>query len=167
MHHRFDIDGKSSEVWLSPAPTGYYLRIANGWSGPVSLAEQLPGHGSLMIKGAAEPVDYAVDGDVTYIHLRGRSYAVRYVDALAALAVSADEVGHAIARSPMPGVVVSVKVAPGDKVPAGAVLIVIESMKLETSIRATQDGIVERIHVKEGESFDRDAALVTLAQGGT
>jgi len=47
----------------------------------------------------------------------------------------------------------------------GTVLMVIESMKLETQIRASQDGIVERLHVKDGDSFDRDAILVTLSQG--
>lgn len=47
----------------------------------------------------------------------------------------------------------------------GTVLMVIESMKLETQIRASQDGIVERLHVKDGDSFDRDAILVTLLQG--
>jgi 3-methylcrotonyl-CoA carboxylase alpha subunit len=65
----------------------------------------------------------------------------------------------------MPGTVVALKVAPGDAVTAGTVLIVIESMKLETQIRASQDGIVERLHVKDGDSFDRDALLVTLSQG--
>jgi biotin carboxyl carrier protein len=39
-------------------------------------------------------------------------------------------------------------------------------MKLETAIRASQDGAVEKIHVREGESFDRDAVLVTLSQEG-
>jgi biotin carboxyl carrier protein len=42
---------------------------------------------------------------------------------------------------------------------------VIESMKLETPIRAPQAGVVERIHVKDGDSFDRDAVLATLSQG--
>ena len=45
------------------------------------------------------------------------------------------------------------------------ILMVIESMKLETSIRASQEGAVDRVHVREGESFDRDAVLVTLSQG--
>jgi biotin carboxyl carrier protein len=47
------------------------------------------------------------------------------------------------------------------------VVAVIESMKLETAIRAAQDGIVEKIHVRAGESFDRDAALVTLSREGS
>ncbi|MEY9297947.1 biotin carboxyl carrier protein [Bradyrhizobium elkanii] len=42
----------------------------------------------------------------------------------------------------------------------------IESMKLQTIIRSPQDGIVDRIHVKEGESFEHDAELVTLSEEG-
>jgi biotin carboxyl carrier protein len=89
---------------------------------------------------------------------------VRYVDPLVALAVEADTAGHHIARAPMPGVVVSVKAVVGERVVAGTVVAVIESMKLETAIRVAQDGIVEKIHVTAGESFDRDAALVTLSR---
>jgi biotin carboxyl carrier protein len=92
---------------------------------------------------------------------------VRYVDPLVALAVEADAAGHHIARAPMPGVVVSVKAVVGERVVAGTVVAVIESMKLETAIRAAQDGVVEKIHVRAGESFDRDAALVTLSREGS
>ena len=52
----------------------------------------------------------------------------------------------------------------GERVTAGTVVAVIESMKLETAIRAAQDGVVEKVHVRAGESFDRDAALVTLSR---
>ena len=39
----------------------------------------------------------------------------------------------------------------------------IESMKLQTTIAAWRDGVVEAIHVAAGASFDRGAALATLA----
>nr|WP_274613211.1 acetyl-CoA carboxylase biotin carboxyl carrier protein subunit [Bradyrhizobium acaciae] len=66
----------------------------------------------------------------------------------------------------MPGMVVAIAVSPGDSVSAGTALMMIESMKLETIIRSPQDGIVERIHVKENENFEHDAALVTLSKEG-
>jgi biotin carboxyl carrier protein len=64
----------------------------------------------------------------------------------------------------MPGSVVDTPVGERDAVAAGDVLIVIESMKLETSLRATQDGLVEQVHFQPGETFERDAVLVTLAR---
>nr|WP_233287067.1 biotin/lipoyl-containing protein [Bradyrhizobium oropedii] len=66
----------------------------------------------------------------------------------------------------MPGVVVATTVSPGQSVSAGMALMTIESMKLETIIRSPQDGIVDRVHVKEGESFEHDAVLVTLSKEG-
>lgn len=92
---------------------------------------------------------------------------MRYIDPLIALSGVSDDAGHNVARAPMPGVVLSVRVSVGDRVTAGTVVAIIESMKLETAIRASQDGVVEKIHVREGESFDRDAALVTLSQEGS
>jgi biotin carboxyl carrier protein len=164
VHHTFDIGGKPHAIWLSRSPEGYRLALAEGESAAVSLVQTRGGEGRLTVDGNSEPVAYVVEGDTVHIHLRGRSYAVRYVDPLVALAVEADAAGHHIARAPMPGVVVSVKAVVGERVAAGTVVAVIESMKLETAIRAAQDGIVEKIHVRAGESFDRDAALVTLSR---
>lgn len=164
MRHTFEIDGMTHAVWLARASKDYFLQMADARSAAVALVESCAGTGHLTVDGVSERVVYAVDGDVVHIHLAGRSYAVRYIDPLVALSADADASGHHIARAPMPGVVVSVKVAVGEQVAAGTVVAIIESMKLETAIRASQDGIVEKIHVKNGESFDRDAALVTLTQ---
>ena len=165
MFHTFDLDGIAHELWLAPADNGYRLHLAGGWSGPVALTDEGGGRGRLTVAGLSEPVAFVVDGDVVHIHLRGRTRSLRYVDPLRALASVDAGDGHNVARAPMPGTVVALKVAPGDGVTAGTVLVVIESMKLESQIRASQDGVVERLHVKEGDSFDRDAILVTLAQG--
>ena len=164
MHHTFVIGGEPHAIWLSRSPEGYRLALAEGGSAAVSLAQTRGGEERLTVDGSSEPIAYVVEGDTVHIHLRGRSYAVRYVDPLVALAVEADTAGHHIARAPMPGVVVSVKAVVGERVVAGTVVAVIESMKLETAIRAAQDGIVEKIHVTAGESFDRDAALLTLSR---
>jgi biotin carboxyl carrier protein len=164
VHHTFDIGGEPHAIWLSRSPEGYRLALAEGGSAAVSFAQTRGGEGRLTVDGSSESIAYAVEGDTVHIHLRGRSYAVRYVDPLVALAVEADAAEHHIARAPMPGVVVSVKAVVGERVAVGTVVAVIESMKLETAIRATQGGIVEKIHVRAGESFDRNAALVTLSR---
>jgi biotin carboxyl carrier protein len=165
MFHKFDLGGVTHELWLAPTAHGYYLHILDRWSGPVAFAEERTGRGSLTVAGTSEAVAFAVDGDVIHIHMRGRTHSLSYVDPLRALASVDGDDGHNVSRAPMPGTVVALKVAPGDAVTAGTVLMVIESMKLETQIRASQDGIVERVHVKESDSFDRNAILVTLSQG--
>ena len=50
----------------------------------------------------------------------------------------------------------------GQVVEAGQVLVVIESMKLQTELAAPRDGIVDRVFAGIGDTFDRDAPLVTL-----
>jgi biotin carboxyl carrier protein len=68
-----------------------------------------------------------------------------------------------VARAPMPGTVVSVQARPGARVHKGETLMVIESMKLETAITAWRDGTIEVVHLAAGQTFDRDAPLVSLA----
>src|ERR1700726_5015898 len=165
MLHKFDLGSATRELWLAPTAGGYHLHVLDGWRGPVALTEQTAGRGQVTVAGTSHAVPFAIDGDVIHVHMRGRTRSLRYVDPLRALASAGGDDGHNVARAPMPGTVVALKVVPGDAVTAGTVLVVIESMKLETQIRASQDGIVERLHVKDGDSFDRDAILVTLSQG--
>ncbi|HXS27896.1 MAG TPA: biotin carboxylase N-terminal domain-containing protein [Steroidobacteraceae bacterium] len=63
----------------------------------------------------------------------------------------------------LPGVVVSVQATAGQRVAAGDPLVVIEAMKMEHSIRAPQDGLVEAVHVRPGDRVSEGATLVTLA----
>ena len=62
----------------------------------------------------------------------------------------------------MPGVVIAVHVAAGDQVHAGQALMVIESMKLETTLAAPRDARVKAVHHAVGASFALKAALITL-----
>ena len=57
---------------------------------------------------------------------------------------------------------IKVNVSEGDQVGAGDVLIVMEAMKMETDIKAEQDGTVNSVHVKEGDAVSVDDELVTL-----
>ena len=67
-----------------------------------------------------------------------------------------------VLRAPMPGSIVRLEVAPGDAVSAGQTLLVMESMKMETTLAAPRDGTVAEVHFPIAQSFDRDAVLLTL-----
>ncbi len=62
--------------------------------------------------------------------------------------------------SPMPGLLVSVAVAGGQRVKAGEELAVIEAMKMENVLRAEQDGEVKTIHASPGDSLTVDQKIV-------
>src|SRR6516165_147884 len=128
MFHKFDLGGVTHELWLATTAIGYQLHVLDAWSGPVALADEGMGRGRLTLAGISEAVAFAVDGDVIHIHMRGRTRSLRYIDALHSLASMDSGDGHDVARAPMPGTVVALKVVPGDAVAAGAVLLIIESM---------------------------------------
>lgn len=65
--------------------------------------------------------------------------------------------------SPLPGVVVDVKVAAGDVVKAGQTVAVLEAMKMENDILAEGDGVVAAVDVKVGESVLEGAVLLTIS----
>jgi len=64
----------------------------------------------------------------------------------------------------MPGVIVDVKVKPGDKVVEGDVLATLSAMKMETSIPANCAGTVERVVVEAGDKVDGDDLLVVIKE---
>ena len=62
----------------------------------------------------------------------------------------------------MPGVVVSLLALPGTLVKKGTPLLVIESMKLQMTIEATLDGMLEELPFAEGQTFQRGASLARV-----
>ena len=55
----------------------------------------------------------------------------------------------------MPGTILEVRVAAGDAVQAGDVLVILEAMKMENEIVAPQDGTVASVNVNKGDSGER------------
>ncbi|TXH84653.1 MAG: acetyl/propionyl/methylcrotonyl-CoA carboxylase subunit alpha [Rhizobium sp.] len=64
--------------------------------------------------------------------------------------------------APMPGLVKIVRVREGDTVAKGQALIVMEAMKMELTLTAARDGIVESLHVGEGDQTSESAVLLSL-----
>lgn len=64
--------------------------------------------------------------------------------------------------APMPGVVVTVSVTPGDQVAVGQTVAVIEAMKMENNITCTRTGRVVAVHVKAGDQVEHHQSLVTF-----
>jgi propionyl-CoA carboxylase alpha chain len=67
--------------------------------------------------------------------------------------------------APMPGSVVEVAVAVGDRVTRGDLLVVLEAMKMEHRITAPLDGTVTEVRVEAGTQVDADAVLVVVDDG--
>ena len=79
----------------------------------------------------------------------------------AAAAPAAAVNGHAI-KTPLPGVIIDVKVNVGDTVKKGDTVVVLEAMKMENNINADCDGKVTAIQVAKGDTVADGAVLVVM-----
>ena len=102
-----------------------------------------------------------VHGDSVYVQLHGRAARIDRVDPTRANA-GATSNGGGVSLAPMPGVVVSLLALPGTLVKKGTPLLVIESMKLQMTIEATLDGMLEELPFAEGQTFQRGASLARV-----
>jgi acetyl-CoA carboxylase biotin carboxylase subunit len=99
-------------------------------------------------------------GDHFHVHTREGSFTLvelpRFPERETVLAPGA-------CVAPMPGKVVKVLVAEGAHVAAGDLLVVLEAMKMEHSVKAPEEGVVSEILVSEGEQVEAEAVLVVVS----
>ncbi|MEW7999327.1 MAG: sodium-extruding oxaloacetate decarboxylase subunit alpha [Candidatus Thiodiazotropha endolucinida] len=83
--------------------------------------------------------------------------------AQSAAPVAAVNPGGDVINAPLSGNIHAIKVAAGDAIAAGDVVMVLEAMKMETEVRATSAGTVAQILVKEGETVQVGSPLLSLS----
>lgn len=66
-------------------------------------------------------------------------------------------------KAPLPGLVVEVTVAVGQKVQAGDLLLILESMKMENRLCSPQNGTVKAVHVAARDQVNQGQVLLTLS----
>ena len=64
--------------------------------------------------------------------------------------------------SPIPGKVVSIHVSVGDRVEEGAVLMILEAMKMQNEVQAPISGTVEELNCETGDSIEANSPLVVI-----
>ena len=161
MGHAFRLFGVDHELWLSRSGGVYQVHVGDTCV-PATLVARGEHVHELTVRDVMERVVIARHGDDVHVHLDGEAYLLRYSHSLERFANPAADEDEAVARAPMPGAVISVAVEPAATVRRGQALMVIESMKMETTIVAPCDGTVLTVHQRVGQTFDRDAPLVTL-----
>jgi oxaloacetate decarboxylase alpha subunit len=122
---------------------------------------------------AAAPAP-AAGGSATYtVNVNGQAFSVQVsIGGAPQLAVTAAPVapaapapaggGGATVTSPLPGSVFSLKVAVGDQVNEGDVVLIMESMKMETEVHATASGTINSIQVQEGQNVKTGDPLLVI-----
>ena len=98
---------------------------------------------------------------VLHVFANGRAYRLTMIDPLAAAEAIEAPTGRLTA--PMPGRIVHLHVKKGERVKHGDTLLVLEAMKMEHSILAPRDGIVEAIDFAVGDLVEEGVELLALA----
>ena len=75
---------------------------------------------------------------------------------------AAASTGKSGVKSPLPGVILDIKVNVGDTVKKGQVIIILEAMKMENNINADKDGKITAINVNKGDSVLEGTDLVII-----
>jgi pyruvate carboxylase len=103
--------------------------------------------------------------DKVQFELNGQSRTVRVARQGAAAAASrpsADPTNPWHVAAPMPGAIVNVAVAVGQRVGAGGTLLSLEAMKMETHVTADRDAVVEAVHIAPGDRVQAKDLLIVL-----
>ncbi len=103
------------------------------------------------------------DGDAFGVLFEGRVYRLALQDPLA-LADEAAVAGGAL-TAPMPGKVINVLVHAGARVKRGEPLIILEAMKMEHTVSAPADGVIEAVHFDAGDLVEEGSELMALTVG--
>lgn len=100
------------------------------------------------------------DGDMFHVFTNGAHYPLAYNDPMAHAGESEAEGGRLTA--PMPGKVVAVLAAKGQEVKKGDALVIMEAMKMEHTIAAPHDGVVDEILYSVGDQVADGAPLLAF-----
>jgi len=129
-------------------------------------------HLCLLVNGSPVNAYLARDGNVKTVIIKGVPYTIEDADVLETRG-RGKKGTQAIPQDvtpPMPAVVVRILVATGDRVKQGDRVVVVSSMKMETTLTAPADGTVRSVNVAEGDKvmpgqilidIDRDDAVST------
>jgi len=157
-----EVDGDAVEAQVTFL-AGRTCRIDSGQSSVVAR----PGHRdgtrvTLILADRVVSVRIVPDGAGLHVIHEGRSYSVVLPDHT----VEDGETGSALTHvtAPLPGKVVKALVRSGDAVERGAALVVLEAMKMELSVEAPRQGIVDAVPIAEGDQVVEGAVLVTFAR---
>jgi len=159
----FDFGGAHAKAWLTYERGGsLHLAVGEGEAevaGPLVFAA-VPGGIELQFAGQRTRAAVYAQGEVDHVFTPLGATQITSIDLLAHSGESAAEGGRLTA--PMPGKVVSFAVKAGDAVTKGQPLAVMEAMKMEHTIAAPADGVVQELLYAPGDQVTEGAELLKL-----
>jgi acetyl-CoA/propionyl-CoA carboxylase biotin carboxyl carrier protein len=157
---RLDCGDRQVTVTAAGGPESASVRVDAGDPVPASARRD----GDLLVLtygGVVTTFRRALDSGTLWLAADGRTWAVGEHSVLETASSAVEGSGPLV--SPMPGTVLVVKAALGDRVRAGAPLMVVEAMKMEHTITAPVDGVLTELNVQAGQqvALNQPLAVVT------
>jgi len=114
----------------------------------------------------AELVSYNSEEKLMVLKLNNKKYEIKLKDEtdelLERLGIGAKSHKIQNIKAPMPGLVIDIKVKPGDTVNKGDGLVVLEAMKMENIIKAQAQAVVKKIVVTKGTAVEKNQVLIEM-----
>jgi len=143
------------EIWYTVSSGGVEVEGL----GPVDIAELGPEVAALVVDDVEHHFTVARYGELRYAD--SPSFPVM-LEAVPRFPSSLLEEAPGSMHAPMPGRVIRVGVEPGDEVEEGKVLVVLEAMKMEHTLRAPHSGTVSEVRCAPGDQVEAGAVLVVV-----
>jgi acetyl/propionyl-CoA carboxylase alpha subunit len=134
-----EVSGRRIRLDLQPRSDGSFVALFEG--GRVLRARVFPGRHE------------------TRVRVRGREMVIGLFDPREEVG-GETETAAANVLAPMPGRVIEVKVARGDAVSKGDLLLILEAMKMQNEIRAEADGTVASVECEAGQAVEAGSVLI-------
>ncbi len=163
-----NVSGKEFDIELEYRSEKYYATI-NGEEIEISSFILGESRSLLLIGGKSLEIDVRANGydSRKTVFIKGQEIPVDIEEYhLARLrktaGMAAGGVVEKTIKAPMPGLILDVKVAIGDKITKGQPVMIVEAMKMENIIKAPADGVVKEINVDNGNSIEKGDNLLEL-----
>jgi len=147
--HDFELDAKNfADDWnLVDLGNGQYHIIVGTQSINAQIVETLPESKQvkLMVNGQFYTADIKTDMDLLLEKMGMGHLSAQKAQDL---------------KAPMPGLVLEIKVAAGDSVEKGDAVLVLEAMKMENVLKASNSATVKAITVTQGQAVEKGEVLI-------
>nr|WP_232371699.1 acetyl-CoA carboxylase biotin carboxyl carrier protein subunit [Leptospira ainazelensis] len=141
----------------SPGVTSVSI-LLDGVAHDFQISRNFQSEGNGLFSGPGNHWRILRKGNQIFIHYKGWNTKIL----LSNREIHLEEGSGGFIKSPMPGKVIRVLVSPGSVVQKGAILAIVEAMKMENNILAPGDGTVEEVAVSEGSMVSQDDLILKL-----
>ena len=153
MQNEFKVGGEKVEVTVAKNDEIWSLGEYSG---------RIVGDGRILITAADGQARFAHSakvGDTWWVHFDGHIFCIEKTEA-----GSTDNDSDGGMVAPMPGKILDVKIANGDNVAAGQLLLIMEAMKMEHRIVAPSDGVITQVNFAVGDQVQQGDVLVEMSE---